>query len=396
MTLSPDRPSNDGFRDQLHDAPGGGLVSSAVVDALSAHIAILDDAGRIVAVNRAWVRFAEENGGAVGRVGPGADYLLVCRRAAGVTQEAGPVERGIREVLSGERDSFYMQYPCHSPTEQHWFQVRVTRCETGDGVRVVVAHENITEQKRAEAEARRYQAEMAHLLRLGMMNEMAAGLAHELNQPLAAIANFASGSLRYIKGGNADPEMLEQALRDIARQAERAGEIVRSIRRFVRTSEGHRQAGEINRVIEEAVELHGSDGSDLGRIPVHLSLEPELPAVLMDEVQVQQVLMNLIRNASEAMVRDPSEARITIRSGRTDPGMVLVEVSDNGPGVADDALGRLFDPFFTTKDTGLGLGLSLSRSIIDAHGGELMTRRNTDRGMTFAFTLPSNYGVQER
>ncbi|TVQ75609.1 MAG: hypothetical protein EA380_10395, partial [Phycisphaeraceae bacterium] len=360
-----------------------------------AHIAILDASGLIVAVNRAWVRFAEENGGVAGKVGPGADYLAVCRRAAGVTQEAGQVERGIREVLAGARDSFYMQYPCHSPTEQHWFQVRVTRCETSDGVRIVVAHENLTEQKHAEAEARRYQAEMAHLLRLGMMNEMAAGLAHELNQPLAAIANFASGSLRYIKSGKTDPEMLEQALRDIARQAERAGEIVRSIRRFVRTSEGHRQAGEINRVIEEAVELHGSDGSELGKIPVHLELGPGLPAVLMDEVQVQQVLMNLIRNASEAMASGPVDASITIRSGRTDPEMVLVEVSDNGPGVSDEAIGRLFDPFFTTKDTGLGLGLSLSRSIIDAHGGELLVRRNADRGMTFVFTLPSIHGVKE-
>ena len=113
-------------------------------------------------------------------------------------------------------------------------------------------------------------------------------------------------------------------------------------------------------------------------------------------VQVQQVVMNLIRNAAEAMASDPAGASITIRSGRTDPEMVLVEVSDNGPGVSDEAIGRLFDPFFTTKDTGLGLGLSLSRSIIDAHGGELLVRRNADRGMTFVFTLPSFHGVTDR
>ena len=370
---------------------GGDLSFAAVLNSLRAHVAILDEQGVILAVNEAWRDFARQNGLPEQSVGPGMNYLAICRAASEDAGEAAMVAEGIESVMRGDREQFFLDYPCHSPTQRRWFQVRASRCPGPRAARVVVAHECITEMKLAEAEARQYQAELAHLLRLGMMNEMAAGLAHELNQPLSAIANFASGLARNIEAGRADQPMQLAVLRDIAHQAERAGEMIRRMRRFVKTSEGHLKPGDVNNVVDEAIGLVRSDNLAAG-VDLRVRLDRKLPLAMMDDVQVQQVVLNLSRNALEAMQSDTragAAKRLSVRTGETAPRMIRVDVSDTGPGVGGDVLARLFNPFFTTKDSGMGLGLSLSRSIIDAHGGELWARRNRDGGMTFSFTLPT-------
>ncbi len=370
--------------------PGlSGSLFEAVVNALSAHIAILDENGLLLAVNNSWRRFAEQNRGSSESVGPGLNYLAVCHDAATNSPEAEAFVEGVRDVIEGSRDSFYMQYDCHAPTEERWFQVRVTPFHTQERRLIVIAHENITEQKRAEASARRAQAQMAHVLRLGMLNEMAAGMAHELNQPLSAIANYASGSLRGVQSGRIENETLGSALQDIARQAERAGEILRGMRNFGRRTDGERMPADVNRMVREAVSLHQADG-DAGEIHITVDLREGLPQVFMDEVQIQQVVMNLIRNASEAMIGGEitDDSRVTVRTRLCDGG-VSIEVEDNGPGIDAEHLERIFDPFFTTKPTGMGLGLSLSRSILHAHGSELFVHPNQPRGVTFRFTLPA-------
>jgi len=383
ITAGPAAARADGERAALCDA---------VLDALSAHVAILDETGRIVAVNRAWRRFADANGASASSVGVGANYLAICRDGEDhEAREARAAAEGIRAVIAGERDGFHLEYPCHSDVEERWFQMRVTAID-GEPRRIVVAHESITETRGADAQARKFQARMAHLLRLHTISEMAAGLAHELNQPIGAIANYAAGAARRIEGGRGDEESTLSALRDIAVQAERAGEILRRVRSFARPDFGAREEADINEIVRDAVRLVRSDGS-LVDAEARIELDEELPRIRMDAVQVQQVVANLARNALEAMgahrEREPgARCVLRVRTRRADPRMAEVEVSDTGPGVAQEGIARLFDPFYTTKDSGLGLGLSLSRSIVDAHGGTFRAMRADGGGMTFSFTLP--------
>ena len=359
-----------------------------VLDAIGAHVAILDERGTILAVNRAWREFALSNGVPPEDVGPGTDYLGACRRSEEAADEPSGIAVGIEDVLAGKRDSYFLEYPCHGPTSRRWFQVRVTRCELGGALRVVVAHESITETKKAEAQARRSQAELAHALRLGMMNELAAGLAHEINQPLAAIANFAAGAARRIESGDAPTEMLREALRDISAQAERAGEIVRRVRGFVRFGETRRIPASINEAVDEAVSLVRADARAAG-VEIEIETDASLPDAVMDPVEIQQVVMNLVRNAVEAVSGAGTAGGVVrIETGAAMPRAVEVRVVDNGPGVTDDALRRLFDPFYTTKAAGMGIGLSLCRSIVDAHGGEMAAGRPRSGGMAFSFTVP--------
>jgi signal transduction histidine kinase len=379
-------------RDRVTRAVTSGDVSlQSVIDAMPAHLAVLNERGEILLVNKRWTDFATENGGDPSLIGPGVNYLKICDAAAdGDADEAGAVAEGIRSVVGGERDSFYIQYPCHSPTEKRWFQVRVSRCPGEGPARVVVTHESITEARLTEQEIRKHQAELAHLLRVSTVSEMAAGLAHELNQPLASIANFASGCRRRLETGALDAKVMTQALDEIAEQAHRAGEIIRRVRHFLRKGEVLKESIDVAQLVDDAVALMAAELREHD-ITLTSSVSDDVPIVLADGIQIQQVVMNLVRNAVEA-IRDhnpPGDPRrVELRVRPTDPGMVRVDVVDSGPGASGDAAVKLFDPFFTTKDAGMGIGLSLCRSIIDAHGGEIWARPNRDRGMNFTFTLP--------
>ncbi len=248
----------------------------------------------------------------------------------------------------------------------------------------------------SEERAREHQAQLAHVLRVSTMGEMAAALAHEINQPLGAIVNYANGIGVRLREGGLAPDDLREAVAHIAAEGLRAGEIIRRARDFVRQSDAHREQADVNLLVREAARLIEADASRIV-VPIHLTVDPELPRAEVDRIQVEQVVLNLLRNGLEAMA-EAGRARhaLTVRTSGRIPGTVEVSVQDTGVGVPAATRERIFDPFFTTKSGGLGMGLSISRSIIEAHGGRLWATGNPDRGMTFGFTLPVRQSGQIR
>jgi two-component system sensor kinase FixL len=220
------------------------------------------------------------------------------------------------------------------------------------------------------------------------MGEMASTLAHELNQPLSAISNYLKGSSRILENRTDDDSvMLREALGKAGDQAVRAGQIIRRLRDFVSRGENERRIESLSKLIEEAgaLALVGVKDQD---VHVRFELDRRHDMVMADKVQVQQVLLNLIRNALEAMTQ--SERRnLTISSLPESDGMIAVRVSDTGTGISSDVTTNLFNPFFTTKPQGMGVGLSICRTIIESHGGRIGAENNPDGGATFFFTLQS-------
>jgi PAS domain S-box-containing protein len=233
-----------------------------------------------------------------------------------------------------------------------------------------------------------HRAELAHAARLGMLGEMAASLAHELNQPLHAVRNYAYGSICRLLKMPARDEELVAALEQINEEAQRAAEIVRRVMGFVQKREPRYSEIAIGKLIEEAVLFCKTE---LGRRHVSIALEfaGDSPAVRGDEIQIEQVVVNLVRNGLEAMEETPEEKRrLTVKTMRRDEMTIQVDVCDCGKGIGAENLEKMFEPFFTTKAEGMGLGLAISRSIVQAHRGRLWASVNEDRGCTLHFTLP--------
>ncbi len=229
---------------------------------------------------------------------------------------------------------------------------------------------------------------MLHVSRLATIGEMAAGIAHELNQPLTAIANYAQACDRLLGKPNADLSDLRAALREIAAQAVRAGEIIRRVRTLARSQPVERSTADVNSVINEILELMQTDARAHGA-RLRLALTESLPQVSIDRVQIQHVILNLVRNAFEALAEDGSGAReVLICSRCAEGGDVEIAVCDTGPGVSAQELDRIFDPFFSTKASGTGLGLPISNTVVRAHGGTLAYRPNQPGGSCFYVLLP--------
>lgn len=247
---------------------------------------------------------------------------------------------------------------------------------------------DLTEHQQTQARLQELQSELVHVSRLSAMGEMASALAHELNQPLAAISNYMKGSRRLL-AGSADPktQKIESAMDRAAEQALRAGQIIRRLRDFVSRGESEKRVESLSKLIEEAGAL-GLAGAREQDVQLRFNLNPAFDLVLADRVQIQQVLVNLFRNALEAMAQSQRRELIVRNTGVADD-MVEIEVSDTGSGFREDVKPNLFQTFFTTKETGMGVGLSISRSIIEAHGGRMWAESNAADGATFRFTLPA-------
>jgi signal transduction histidine kinase len=234
------------------------------------------------------------------------------------------------------------------------------------------------------------QAAMRHVARLNEMGALAAVLAHEINQPLTASATFASAALRLLgEAALRDPSLqpAREAMQEAAGQAVHAGRIVRRLRDFTAASDGERRATDLNLLVRDAVTLALADARQRG-ISLRLALAPELPAVVLDRVQIGQVIVNLVRNAVEAMEEAPRRA-LLIATRRAEAGSAEVSVADSGAGVSAEAAARLFSPFNTTKPGGMGVGLAISRGIVEEHGGRLSWVPNPGGGSVFRFTLPT-------
>jgi two-component system sensor kinase FixL len=247
---------------------------------------------------------------------------------------------------------------------------------------------DLTERQRTETRLQELQSELVHVSRLTAMGEMASALAHELNQPLSAIANYLRGSRRLLdKGDPADLPRLSEALDKAADQALRAGGVIRRLRDFIGRGDTERRVESISKLIEEASALALVGVRELG-VRVTFDLDPKADLVLADRVQIQQVLVNLVRNAIDAM-GDATPAELTVRTKAREGGFTEVSVSDTGSGISEEVRERLFEPFMTTKKEGMGVGLSICRTIVEAHDGKIWASNNEGRGATFAFTLPT-------
>jgi len=246
----------------------------------------------------------------------------------------------------------------------------------------------VTGRRRAEDGLRRRQDQLDRCARLSLAGEMAAALAHEINQPLSAALTYARTAGRLLESGTAEPSRLRAALAGAASQTERAGAIVRSLREFIGRGELDRRPQALPALVREALALVDPDRQRAG-IRVELALARGLPPLLVDAVQIQQVLVNLMRNAIEALEGAGAARRqLALTAWRDPSGMVAVEIADSGPGLDPELAGRLFQPFATTKAAGMGLGLAICRTIIEAHGGRLWLAGNGPRGCAFRFTLP--------
>jgi len=276
-----------------------------------------------------------------------------------------------------------------------WVIVR-GRCledEHGSLLELIGVTIDVSAQKQSELQLQIQREEMSHLNRVALMGEMTASVAHELNQPLTAIANNASAARRFLERGNIDPVLLQQLLQDMVADSQRAGEVIRGIRALVRKDKTVvRSALNLNAVIADTLRLVSSD-IVLRESVVITEMDHSLPQVEAVPVQIQQVLLNLIMNALDAVEsRPPAERRILISTRSLNGESAEVSVRDFGTGLPQDRPDKVFDHFFSTKQTGMGMGLTIVRSIIETHGGKISAENAADHGARFFFHLPAARG----
>src|SRR5216683_1574999 len=298
---------------------------------------------------------------------------------------------GIEEVLEGSRQGFAFEYSCSAPNGDRWFALSVVPLNRPEGG-AVVSHTDVTERKRAEVQAERSRQELAHFTRVSTIGELTASLAHELRQPLTGILTNAQAATRFLDSDSPDLGELRNALFDIIADDRRAAEAIERLRDMLRKGELRRTRLDLNEVIRSVTRLLGSDAV-IRNVVLALEL-PATPVVVSgDRVQLEQVVLNLLLNAMEAMAEKPDGDRtIVVRSEASVNKAVQVTVQDAGTGLRRGIQERVFEPFFTTKPAGMGMGLSIAKSIVEAHGGTIWATNNSARGATFHFSLPEPVG----
>jgi PAS domain S-box-containing protein len=269
-------------------------------------------------------------------------------------------------------------------------EIGLSPIETPEGMLVLAAVVYISARKLAEAEALQHREELGHLSRLAVMGELAASVAHELNQPLSGIISNASAGQRFIDRGNVNLGEMRELLGDIIADGRRAGDVIRGVRSMVRKDAPIRQLVDLNELVMNVVRMVNMDAK-LHSCEVETMLDPNLPAVQANPIQLQQVLINLVINAFDAMRSTAlNRRRVVIATERNGDGAICTSVRDYGVGIPDEARDRLFDHFFTTKARGLGMGLGIVRSIVESHGGTVAAENVEGGGARFHFILPVN------
>jgi len=369
----------------------------ALLASLEDHVAVLDARGIVLEVNQSWEQFAETHrADALERVAAGDDYLAACsasiehHRSAGTPDDditAFRVLAGIECVLAGKCRRFEMEYE-ESDGSSQWYTVRVENLERPDGG-VVVTRSNVSARHRAQDEIAQQRSELSHLARVAVLGQLSGAFAHELRQPLSAILSNAETGQHMLRHKSVDMEQIREIFQEIASEDRRAAQVIDGLRSLLKRGETVVQSVDTASLISEVLTLAHAEVV-ARRVSLTTTVEPGLPPLLADRVQVQQVLLNLILNACDAM-SDVAVGERTLYVTATALGEsdVHFAIRDAGTGIPSVLLDRLFDSFVTTKTNGLGLGLSISRSIVLAHGGEIWAENNPNGGATFHCVLRS-------
>lgn len=366
-----------------------GDLNLAALDLIGAHVAMLDAEGNIIAVNQAWQNFARQNACNNDACGIGANYLNVCDSSSGPgSEEAKAIAQAIRDIIRRKRSSFWVEYPCHSPDQRRWFQMRVSHYDSTGGARVLVAHENITETKLAHEELRKREEMLTHAARLNTLGEMVTGITHEINQPLAAISVYAKSCLQLLKSTPDLPDNVIENIQKISEQAHRAGAIIKNLHDLAKKRPSIQEIVPLNELLRGVIGICEMEVKQKGA-NIRCEFDSPPPLIKVDSVQIQQVLLNLIMNALTAIKENrPEERSILTQGHRNSANSVEISVTDQGCGVPDEYENEIFKPFVTSKDFNIGIGLSISKSIVENHGGRIWFSRNVKRGVTFHFTVP--------
>ena len=350
--------------------------------------AVLDQSGVIVEVNPTWAQMGGDRPlGAIG-AHAGANYLEGARAAAARGNEyAAQAAEGLAAVLSGASPQFTLDYTGEVAgyTDERWFRMRVLPLHRS--VRgVIVMHDDITERVMAERATQRHREDLTHMQRLATLGELATSIAHELNQPLAAIMASASTARRILRD-RGDVEPLKPVVNDILESAARAADVVRRARAMVRHDSAILESVSMNEVVNAVARLMASD-LVIHQVSLKLELDPTARPVIGDHIQLQQVLLNLLLNAVDALDKLPRERRNVIVATRQVGDKALeLHVRDAGLGISPEIVNRVFDPFVTTKRKGTGLGLAIVRAIVHAHGGEVFAGVAPEGGAAFRVVL---------
>jgi signal transduction histidine kinase len=364
-------------------------LSSAVLTALPGEAAIVDGDGVVVQVNDRWAALARGNGrDSLVVPAVGTSYLDGSRLTAarGLDGNLGNALELVEAVVRGRRDEGMVEYASRRLGEERWFELRVQRLARPAGGAAIM-HLDITARKQAEVEAQRHLREMAHMNRVEAMGQLAASLAHELNQPLTAILSNAQAASQFLAGASPDLAEVRECLGGIIRNDRRAGEVIRRMRRLLKKEPSDLAPISLNELAQSVLLLVANDAR-LHQVAVEFVPAPALPIVYADPVQIQQVILNLLVNAiTAASMGQARPGQVGVQMGLA-AGHVELAVRDSGKGIAADDLDRIFEPFFTTKREGLGMGLAISRSIIEAHRGRIWAESAAGGGATFRIQLP--------
>ncbi|MCE5243345.1 MAG: hypothetical protein LLF99_09120 [Desulfobacteraceae bacterium] len=361
----------------------------SVLASLKSRIVILDGNGFILAANEAWERFPAPNGSPLPTgLSPGGNYLESCRQSIRMPNDsAGQALNGILSVLDGKSETFSFEYVCDPPFESRWFTMKVVPFRNPGGG-VVVSHSDISQRKAAELEAQMRREELTHMARIVTVGELASSLAHEINQPMTAILCNSLAAQRFLSGSPPDLDEVGKILVDIVQDGRRAGEVIRRLRTLVKKDAPRRESVTLGDVVGETVALV-QNASLLGKISIVTELDSRIPPLWADRVQLQQVVLNMLMNAIAAMSNTPPALRVLLlKTAMKDGRTAMVSIKDSGTGIGGKDMAHIFEPFFTTKPEGLGMGLSISRTIVKAHGGAVWAENNREGGATFYFTLP--------
>jgi PAS domain S-box-containing protein len=365
------------------------LLHSAVLASVHDQIVVLDRGGVIIATNQSWRQFVEHSATRPFERGHVGDhYLQACQAAASAGDPvAAELLECIHDVLGGVRAQRHLDFSRGDPEGPLWYEISVERLQRPEGG-VVISRADVTARKQALNQAREQRQQLAHLSRVAILGELSGAFAHELAQPLTSILGNAEAALQLLPDNC--PELLEvqEILRDIIKDDVRAAEVIQRLRSMLARGEIRRHVVDLNQIVYDALAIARSD-LITRNVSAALHLEPKGASVFADPVQLQQVLLNLIVNACDAMADGPStDRRLTIATCAVDGGRAIeCSVTDTGPGIGPNITDRLFQPFVTTKKHGMGLGLAICRSIVEAHGGRLWAENAVaGPGAVFRFT----------